>query len=111
LRPIEVSKVGRTLALLCRHDEAVGTQKVRLTLNPDVWVVLRAVVLNPPGFVDRAAAVVLGNGPRTRQGVVEHGDFIVDVVRFVFLERVAFLDDGLVVRMQRDRSRRRRGGP
>src|SRR5262249_50340062 len=111
LRLIEVSEVGGTLALLCGHDETLGTQKVRLTLDPDVRVVLRAVVLDPPGLVDKAAAVVLGDGPGTHQGVVEHGDFIVDVVRFVFLERVAFLDDGLVVRMQRDAARVEGAGP
>src|SRR5262249_10530446 len=77
LRLIEVSEVGGTLALLCGHDETLGTQKVRLTLDPDVRVVLRAVVLDPPGLVDKAAAVVLGDGPGTHQGVVEHGDFIV----------------------------------
>src|ERR1700730_5336281 len=80
LRLIEISQIGRSLTLLCRHDQAVGAEKVGLALDPDMIVVLHAVVLDPPRTRVGAAAIVFGHGPGTCQGMVEDGDFVVDDV-------------------------------
>jgi hypothetical protein len=83
LRLIEISQIGRPLTLLCRHDHAFGAEKVGLFLDPDVAVVLHAVVLDPPRMPVGAAAIVLGHRPRMRQGMIEDGDFVMDDVRLV----------------------------
>src|SRR5215471_138434 len=80
LRLIEIPQIGRPLPLLRRHEHAVGAEIVGLVLDPDVAVVLHAVVLDPPWMSVRAAAIMLGHRPRMRLGMIEDGDFVVDHV-------------------------------
>ena len=101
MRLIEISKIRRPLPLLCRHDQAVGAEKIGLSLDPDMIVVLHAVVLDPPRTRVGAATIVLGHRPGTLQGMVEDSDFVADDVWIVLVESIALLHDGLTVRMQR----------
>src|SRR5215469_15702566 len=101
LRLIEISKIRRSLPFLRRHDHAVGAQKVGLSLDADMIVVLHAVVLDPPRMRIGAAAIALGHSPRMYQSMVEDGNLVADDVRSVLVKGIALLDYGLVVRMQR----------
>src|SRR5215813_7327573 len=81
LRQVEIAQIRRRLILLDRHQEAVGAEEIVLLADDDMNIVFHADVLAPP---DRSlggdAAVVLGDGPRTRQRIVDHGDFVMQNV-------------------------------
>ena len=60
----------------------------------DMSIVFGADVLAPPDrLFGRDAAVVLDDGPGTRQRMVERGDFVMQEVRIGFVEVKPLLDD------------------
>src|SRR5207247_2768435 len=67
----------------------------------DMIVGLAAIVLGPCGIGIGTTPVVLRNRPRTRQRVVDHGDLVMGNVGIVLVYVNPFLDDGLIVGMQR----------
>src|SRR5436190_12245154 len=64
-------------------------------------VVLRAVLLKPD-HRSALANVLLGYCPGSRQCVVDRCYLVIDDVLVAFVEIEAFLDDGLIVLVQRD---------
>src|SRR5262249_1542928 len=106
LRLLEIAQVGWPLVLLGRHQQAVVAEEIVVLADDDMRIVLRANVLAPPdGLLGRNAAVVLRDGPRTRQGAVDHGDLVVEDVGIGAVEIEAFLDDGLPIFVERDAAR------
>src|SRR5262245_3918605 len=91
----EVSQIRRLLTFAGRHQIAISAQVIVLVPDNDVVVSLGAVVLRPLHLGQ--AAVILGHCPRTRQGVVGCGHFVVKDVRVGLVEKEALLDDRLVV--------------
>jgi hypothetical protein len=66
----------------------------------DMIFLLHAIVLDPPRMRGGTAAIMSGYNPRTRQGMVEHGDLIAYDIQIVPFEGIALLYDGLIVCMQ-----------
>src|SRR4029453_7234503 len=95
-RQVEIAQIRWRLILLGRHQEAVGTEEIVLLADDDMNVVFGADVLAPP---DRSlggdAAIVLDDGPGTRQCIVEHRDLVVQNVGISLVEINPFLDHGL----------------
>src|SRR5579872_7050441 len=74
-RFLEVSQIRRRLVLLGRHQEPIRAQHIALLADDDVIVVLGAIVVAPERpLLVRLAAICLADGPRTRQGMVDHRD-------------------------------------
>ena len=65
-------------------------------------VVLAAIILDPNRPRIGFAAITLGHGPRTRQRVVDHRDFVVEGAGVGLVEENSLLDDGLIVPVQRN---------
>src|SRR5262249_23205906 len=71
---LEMPQVGRRLAFLRRHQEAVGAEEVALLADGDVVVVLRAQVLAPEWILVRRAAVALHHRPWPGERIVDDCD-------------------------------------
>src|SRR5258708_37635112 len=68
----------------------------------DMVIALRTDAFGPDRLRTGFAAIALENRPRMRQCMVDHGDVVEKKVRIVLVEVDAFLDDGLVVVVQRN---------
>jgi hypothetical protein len=102
LRLFEESQIRRRLVLSGGHQEAVRAEHVVLVGDGDVIVGFRTILFRPSGIgIIRAAPVVLHDGPRPRQRVVDHRDLVMGYIAVVLVDVNPFLDDGLVVGMQR----------
>src|SRR5215831_9074636 len=98
----EVLQVRRRLVLACRHQEAVGTEKVVLSADLDVNVAFSADRFRPNRLLPgRNAAIFLDRRPRSRQRIVDGRDLVDDDVRVGLVGIEPLLDDGLVVLVQR----------
>jgi len=76
---------------------------LELVADADMGIALGADRFAPPDrFLALGPAIVFGDGPGMRQGVVDGGDLVVQNVRIGLVLVDALLDDGLVVRMQRN---------
>jgi hypothetical protein len=80
---------------------AFRAQEIIVLADAHMQIVLRANDLAPHRSGVGLAPVVPGHGPRTRQGVIDHRNLVVQDIRIALVEKEAFLDDGLVVAMQR----------
>src|SRR5437588_5217333 len=100
---IEISQIRRQLALPGGHQEAIRAQQVILSTDFDMIVVLATIVLSPdwPLFVG-FATIGLVDCPRTRQGMVEYRDVVMEDVRIGFVEVNALLDEGLPIFVERN---------
>src|SRR5262249_15624788 len=100
-RSTEVMQIRRRLILLRGHEVTVGAEDVGLAADEDVAVILEADVLDP----DRVAhaAIAPGDGPRTRQGMIDGGDLVAQDVGRAQVDPL--LDHGLIVLVQRDAAR------
>src|SRR6266850_2507795 len=104
-RLLEIPQVRRLLALLCGHEKAVRAYHVVVFADSKMEVGFGAVLFRPFGKdVLRVAPVVLCHRPGTRECVVNHGDLVMGDVRIGLVDVKAFLDDGLVVPVQRNAS-------
>jgi hypothetical protein len=77
MRGLEDRQIRRRLILAGRHQAAVGAQVVVFIADFDLRVVLRANMLDPGGMRIRVAHIFLVHGPRSRQGMIDHGNFVV----------------------------------
>src|SRR5713101_6888423 len=100
-RLVEKSQIRRRLILPHRHQIAVSAQEIVLLADDDMLVALGANRLAPDRAFFCIAKVLLDNGPRTRQSIVDDGNFIIKRVRIGLVEIDPLLDDGLVVLVQR----------
>src|SRR5216684_5928876 len=99
---LEIAQIRRWLVLVGGHQQAVRAQEIGLPPNIDMDVGLGANVLVPPDrLLGLGATVVLRDGPRARQRVIDDGDFVVQHVGIAFVEIDALLDDALIVPVQR----------
>src|SRR6516165_2436571 len=97
-RLLEILQIRRRLVLLRRHQVAVGADIVDLPADADMRIVLGADRLAPPDrLLARGPAVVLGDGPGPRQGMVDGGDLVVQEIAVGLVEIDALLDHGLIV--------------
>ena len=96
----EVFEIGRGLAFLGRHQEAVRADHVVLLAEPDLLVAFLADIFGPERL--RAAVVGPMHRPRPGERVVDHRDVVVHEVTVGLVEVDALLDDGLVVLVERD---------
>src|SRR5215469_6529419 len=99
-RRLEISKIGRRLILLGRHQQAASAQIVGLLADPDVALPIGADVFGPSGPRIEGAAVALGHAPGSRQGMVYHRDLIVEQIGIGLAKVEPLFDDALIVRMQ-----------
>src|SRR3984957_16245593 len=104
-RLIEIARVGRRLPFLGRHQIAVAAHVVGVLADGEPGIVLGADELLPDRLSIGAAAVALGGGPRTRERMIDGGDLVVEDVRIGLVLIDAFLDDGLIVLVQRQAGR------
>src|ERR1700722_9367299 len=97
---IEVAQIGRRLALLERHQIAVGAQIIAVLADLHMLVADRADVVDP----DRRLLQTIGlvNRPRAGQGMVERGHLVVHDAGIRRVAPDAFLEHGLIVGMQRN---------
>src|SRR5262249_10959336 len=66
-------------------------------------VAFGADVLVPPDLLPRLGApIILGDGPGTRQRMVDGGDLVVEKVRIGLVQVDALPDDALVVAVERN---------
>src|SRR5262249_289486 len=80
LRLLEKSRVGRRLVFPRRHQVAVRAQVVALLADDHPGIPLRANELAPDRSRTRIAIVVLGHGPRPRQGIVDGRNLVIENV-------------------------------
>src|SRR6476660_92810 len=71
---IEVVQVRRLLVLPDRHQQAIGAQEIVLLADDDMLIVGGADVLAP--LVVALATIAAGDGPGSRQRVVDDGDLV-----------------------------------
>src|SRR5215475_5283700 len=73
---VEMPQIGRRLSLPERHQQAVAAQHVLLAADADMDIALGADRLHP----DRLALATHGleNRPRPGEGVIGHGDLVVE---------------------------------
>src|SRR5215510_3666356 len=103
---LEIAQVGRRLVLLGRHKVAVGAEKVVLLTDADVVIAFAAnLVGKPERFIAYHASIGLLDHPRPGQRMVDGGDVVAHQVRIGLVEIDALLDDGLIIRMQRNSAR------
>src|SRR5258706_3077548 len=108
-RLFEILQIRRGLILLRGHQQVIAAENIVLITDPDVTVVLGAIVLNPDRVV--IALVVFVDRPRTRQGMVVDGDYVMQRVGVGLVDVEALRDDGLAVFMERDARRLVRARP
>src|SRR5262249_9509954 len=104
LRRLEVSQVRRRLILLDRHQVAVAAHHVIVLADPDVMIVLGAMV-EIPDHIAAFALILLGNGPGPRERIVDGGDLVEQDVLVRLVDGDALLDDGLAIVVQLDAAR------
>src|ERR1700722_1212868 len=80
--PSEVPQIRRRLIFFDRHRIAVSAHIIVFLADVDVSVVLGTDLLGPPGRPGLLVArVILDNRPRTRIGVIDQRDLIMQDVR------------------------------
>src|SRR5215475_7937611 len=95
---IKIPQIRWALALFGRHEEPIGAAHIAFIADLDVVVVLGADRLDPDRIAD--AVVVLGDGPRTGQRIVDGGNLVVEHVGLVLVLVEPLVDDGLAVRVK-----------
>ncbi len=105
LRLLEIPQIRRRLVLPGGHQQAVRAQVVVLLADDDIHVALGAENLAPVRTRIRVAPKGLVDAPGPRQGVVEHGDLVMQKVRIVPVEMEAFLEGRLIVEGERQPGR------
>jgi hypothetical protein len=113
-RLVEISQIRRRLILLRGHQVSFRAQEVILRADDHMMVILSTNRLAPDRMFFCVAKVLLGDGPRTRQRMIDHGDFVVQRVRIGVVEAENFPASPLNVhsrwvatkRDRRERSRR-----
>src|SRR5262249_17187706 len=88
----EIAQNGWCLALARRHHVAIRAQQVGVVADHDVAVALGTDDLAPDRPRIGIAAVAPDHRPRTRQGIVNDGDFVVQQVAVGSVELDSFLD-------------------
>src|SRR5215510_758981 len=103
LRLIEIAQVWRRLVLAGRHEQPVAAEIVLLLADLHLMLVLAADRLEPGG----AALAMIGprHRPRSRQGVVDHGDVVAQYVRVALVEIDALAHHRAVVLVERQATR------
>src|SRR5450631_3944751 len=86
LRSLEIFQVGRRLALSGGHQIAVGAQEIVLLADDQLVVALGAISLGPARTRILAAPKGLVHAPRPGQGMIEHGDLVMQNVRIGLIE-------------------------
>src|SRR5215467_11120877 len=104
LRRLEISQIRRRLILHRGHDGAVPALEIGLIADlEDAFAV--AAVLWPLRIFVRQAAIGLEHRPRTREGVIDQGDLVVEARWISLVDEQALLDDRFVVRVGRHAGR------
>src|SRR5262249_35613821 len=80
----------------------IAAQHVVLAADLDMVIALRADALGPYRLRTGFAAIALEDRPRMGQGMVDHGYVVEKKVRVVLVDVDPFLDDGLIVVVQRN---------
>src|SRR5262245_41627967 len=101
-RLAEIAQVGRQLILSGRHQQALRAQEIELLADADLRVVLAADEFGPVRPRSGVADISLVDSPRPRQGKVDHGNLVMQEVGIGLVERNPFLEDRLIVVVQRE---------
>ena len=81
LRLFEISQIRRRLVLPGGHQEAVSAEHVVLIGDGDMIVGFGTILFRPGGIgIIRAAPVVLHDGPRSRERVIDHRNLVMSNV-------------------------------
>src|ERR1700730_16897969 len=75
LRLFEISQIGRRLVLLGRHQKPVPAQEIVFLANGNLPVALGDVIFWPVRTRIGVAHIFFIHGPRTRQSMIDRGDF------------------------------------
>src|SRR5258708_4642648 len=94
-RLIEISRVRRRLVLAGRHQQTIRAHEIILLADRELLVVLAAIILGPVRTRILIAHVFLVDGPRSRQGMVDHGNFVMKDVGIDLVAVEPLLEDGL----------------
>src|SRR5690348_5440591 len=97
---LEMAQVWWRLILPARLELAVESDEVGLSFDEDINIALAAAVFDPSCLV--SAAVAAGHRPRPGERVVDDCDLITQNVRIGRIKVDAFLNDSLVILMQRN---------
>jgi hypothetical protein len=90
---LEVSEIGRRLILLGRHQEPIPAQPIVFLADDNIHVALNARRFAPLWTRIGIAPISLVYAPRPRQGMVEHGDFVMKNARIGLVEMESFLEN------------------
>src|SRR5262249_45680738 len=91
-RRLEISQIRRRLALLGRHQQAVGAQHIALMADHDVIVLLGAIDLAPERPRLGVASIGFEHGPRAGESMVDYGDLIEHEVAIALIGKNPLLD-------------------
>src|SRR5215831_18169784 len=104
LRLIEMPQIRWWLALADRHQEPVGAQHVVIATDLYMVVVLGTDALPVSLAQIGIVLVAFDDRPGARQGIVDGRDLVDEEIRIGPVTVDSFLDDSLVVAVQRDTS-------
>src|SRR5436305_4405300 len=90
MRLLEIFQVGRLLALLGGHQAAVGAQEIVLLADDQLVVAFRAIGFGPVRVRILVAPKGLVHAPGPGQGVIEHGDLVMQDIRIGLVEMEPF---------------------
>src|SRR3984957_1453359 len=96
LRWLEISQIGRRLIFLGRHQKAVRAQEIVFLPDGDLRVVLGRIKFSPVRPRVRIVHVFLVDRPRTRQGMIDRGDLVMQDARISRVAVDALLEDRLI---------------
>src|SRR5215831_6541734 len=102
---LEILQVRRLLALGGRHQEAIGADHVIVAADAEMPVGFGTVLFVPDRIASRGPPVVLHDRPGMDERVIHDRHFVMRDIRILAVDIELFLDDGLVVAMQRKAGR------
>src|ERR1700719_2516101 len=89
------------LVLLGRHQKPVPAQEIVFLANGNLPVALGDVIFWPVRTRIGVAHIFFIHGPRTRQSMIDRGDFVVKDIWIGLVAVDALLEDRLIVEVQR----------
>jgi hypothetical protein len=99
LGALEISQIWERLVLPGRHQQPIRAEHVVFPADGDM-IVLAAIFFGPSRPWIWIAPIALHHGPRLRQSVVDHRDFVMGHVGISLVDVNPLLDHGLIVRVQ-----------